>query len=162
MLYIRRRKRQWERGDRSTQEALDEEAVGWLCRGTDISSLNTAGGFPTVKCPQGLRADLQFQSCWDGINLDSPDHKSHVAYLSDLDNGKCPECVAQLRCPLTTDLTLKVTALTQSPCPTCSMKPFGRRTSSTIGGMKQTTGHSSGPRGTFVNPVTCHDRLVPL
>jgi hypothetical protein len=20
------------------------------------------------------------QSCWDGVNLDSPDHKSHVAY----------------------------------------------------------------------------------
>jgi len=29
-------------------------------------------------------------SCWDGKNLDSPDHKSHVAYPDKNDNGKCP------------------------------------------------------------------------
>jgi len=86
-----RRNREWERGNRSTQAALGEEAVEWLCRGTDIRSLNTAGGFPSIKGPEGLRADVHFQSCWDGMNLDSPDHKSHVAYFSDLDNGKCPE-----------------------------------------------------------------------
>jgi len=94
MVYFRRRERAWERGNKSTQAALDEEAVQWLCRGTDIRSLNTPGGFPNIKCPQGLRADIHFQSCWDGMNLDSPDHKSHVAYFSDLDNGKCPTCVA--------------------------------------------------------------------
>jgi hypothetical protein len=30
------------------------------------------------------------QACWDGKNLDSPDHASHVAYLSNIDHGKCP------------------------------------------------------------------------
>ncbi|WP_309624448.1 DUF1996 domain-containing protein [Methylibium sp.] len=28
-----------------------------------------------------------FPQCWDGKNLDSPDHKSHMAYPSD---GGCP------------------------------------------------------------------------
>jgi hypothetical protein len=28
---------------------------------------------------------LTFRSCWDGVNLDSPNHKSHVAYS--INNG---------------------------------------------------------------------------
>jgi hypothetical protein len=33
-------------------------------------------------CPAGsyLSARIMFPSCWDGRNLDSPDHKSHMAY----------------------------------------------------------------------------------
>jgi hypothetical protein len=41
------------------------------------------------RCVNGMRAQIQFQSCWDGINLSSADN-SHVAYLSQIDNGKCP------------------------------------------------------------------------
>jgi hypothetical protein len=40
-------------------------------------------------CDDGLRAQIQFQSCWDGINLYKQD-QSHAAYLSDIDNGYCP------------------------------------------------------------------------
>ncbi len=41
-----------------------------------------------VNCPQGsvLEMTITFPRCWDGNNLDSPDHKSHMAYA---DNG-CP------------------------------------------------------------------------
>lgn len=39
-------------------------------------------------CPAGsqLVSDVQFPQCWDGVNLDSPDHKSHMAYA----NNGCP------------------------------------------------------------------------
>ena len=40
-------------------------------------------------CPNGMRAQIVFQSCWDGINLWKADN-SHVAYLSGLDHGICP------------------------------------------------------------------------
>lgn len=40
-------------------------------------------------CPDGLRAQIQFQSCWDGVNLYKSD-QSHVAYMSQIDNGVCP------------------------------------------------------------------------
>ena len=40
-------------------------------------------------CNNGFRAQLQFQSCWDGVNLYLPDN-SHVAYMSTIDNGICP------------------------------------------------------------------------
>ena len=38
---------------------------------------------------------LTFSSCWDGKNLDSPDHKAHVAYPTKgpanfLSTGDCP------------------------------------------------------------------------
>ena len=36
---------------------------------------------------QQLWAAVFFPQCWDGVNLDSPDHKSHVAYPV---NGACP------------------------------------------------------------------------
>jgi hypothetical protein len=38
-----------------------------------------AGGF--------LRAELRFFDCWDGVNLDSTTHNSHVAFQV---NGACP------------------------------------------------------------------------
>ena len=46
-------------------------------------------GFASTSCDQGLRAQIHFQSCWDGVNLYKSD-QSHVAYLSGMDNGICP------------------------------------------------------------------------
>ncbi|KAF2112795.1 hypothetical protein BDV96DRAFT_497609 [Lophiotrema nucula] len=55
----------------------------------DASDFNT---FPTKPCAGGIRATIIFPSCWDGVNLDSPDHRSHVAYASGaaLAGDKCP------------------------------------------------------------------------
>ncbi len=41
-----------------------------------------------VDCPQGsiLEMSIMFPRCWDGQNLDSSDHKSHMAYA----NNGCP------------------------------------------------------------------------
>ncbi|WVW81296.1 hypothetical protein I302_103287 [Kwoniella bestiolae CBS 10118] len=42
-------------------------------------------------CPQGMRAQVFFPSCWDGVNLDSDDHRSHMAWPSGgVDGGSCP------------------------------------------------------------------------
>ena len=43
----------------------------------------------STSCSYGLRAQIQFQSCWDGVNLYKSDN-SHVAYMSQIDNGVCP------------------------------------------------------------------------
>jgi hypothetical protein len=42
-----------------------------------------------VTCPAGtmLESYLDFPHCWDGVNLDSADHKSHMAYPV---NNACP------------------------------------------------------------------------
>jgi len=48
--------------------------------------------FPDRHCNL-LRSEVYFPSCWDGVNLDSPDHKSHVAYpaIGNYNGGVCPE-----------------------------------------------------------------------
>jgi Domain of unknown function (DUF1996) len=42
-----------------------------------------------LACPRGesLHLNVVFPPCWDGRHLDSPDHKSHMAYMW---KGKCP------------------------------------------------------------------------
>ncbi|KAI0739627.1 hypothetical protein C8Q80DRAFT_1288255 [Daedaleopsis nitida] len=43
-------------------------------------------------CPNGMRAQVFFPSCWDGVNLDSSDHKSHMAYpIQNFNSGDCPD-----------------------------------------------------------------------
>jgi hypothetical protein len=63
---------------------------------------------PTRMCEGGIRTQVTFPTCWDGVNLDSPDHQSHVAYAEipyepyvaplathpytpEQQRGKCPE-----------------------------------------------------------------------
>ncbi|KAH9882299.1 hypothetical protein J1614_000535 [Plenodomus biglobosus] len=36
--------------------------------------------FPREMCEGGIRSVVTFPTCWDGVNLDSPDHMSHLAY----------------------------------------------------------------------------------
>jgi Domain of unknown function (DUF1996)/WSC domain len=40
-------------------------------------------------CDDGLRVQIHFQSCWNGVDLYKTDN-SHVAYMSQIDNGACP------------------------------------------------------------------------
>ncbi|KAJ3500223.1 hypothetical protein NLJ89_g9888 [Agrocybe chaxingu] len=35
---------------------------------------------PKRACAGGIRSNIFFPSCWDGVNIDSPDHASHVAW----------------------------------------------------------------------------------
>ncbi|KAK3312085.1 hypothetical protein B0H66DRAFT_525037 [Apodospora peruviana] len=36
--------------------------------------------FPAGPCLGGIRSNIHFPTCWDGKNLDSPNHQDHVAY----------------------------------------------------------------------------------
>ncbi|KAF2193918.1 hypothetical protein K469DRAFT_617659 [Zopfia rhizophila CBS 207.26] len=47
---------------------------------------------PNKFCPGGIRTTISFPTCWDGKTVDSPDHRSHVAYANPSfeRNGKCP------------------------------------------------------------------------
>ncbi|HLB51580.1 hypothetical protein A3F07_01610 [candidate division WWE3 bacterium RIFCSPHIGHO2_12_FULL_38_15] len=44
--------------------------------------------YPPVQCASGIMTvSYTFPNCWDGVNLDSTDHKSHMAYPIE---GNCP------------------------------------------------------------------------
>jgi len=79
---------------RRTQNDSDpaQRAVHMVCLGFDGLMATQAPGFPHTRCGT-LRAEVYFPSCWDGKNLDSPDHKTHVSYpgIGDFNGGVCPE-----------------------------------------------------------------------
>lgn len=41
-------------------------------------------------CTDGVRAELMFPSCWNGKDLDSDNHTTHVAYPYEVKYGDCP------------------------------------------------------------------------
>jgi len=75
---------------RRTQNDSDvaQRAVHVMC----LDANHQQAGFPPMKC-QTMRWEVYFPSCWDGKNLDSADHKSHVAYpaIGNFNGGVCPE-----------------------------------------------------------------------
>jgi len=75
---------------RSYTDSKEQRAVSFACLDYNNPGPETRG-FPTKNCPNGLRMQVFFPSCWNGKDLDSPDHKSHMAYPDGTDTGKCPE-----------------------------------------------------------------------
>jgi hypothetical protein len=63
------------------------DRISWACLSTTPS--RETYNITNTDCYAGLRAQLHFQSCWDGVNLYKSDN-SHVAYMSEIDNGDCP------------------------------------------------------------------------
>ncbi|KAL4748794.1 hypothetical protein BDW72DRAFT_205311 [Aspergillus terricola var. indicus] len=68
-----------------------QRAISHMCIGKNGIS-NETKHLPRQPCEK-LRSQVFFPSCWDGENLDSLDHKSHVAYpaFGDYNKGVCPE-----------------------------------------------------------------------
>ncbi|KAJ5688885.1 hypothetical protein N7462_003277, partial [Penicillium macrosclerotiorum] len=85
-------------GAQVSQKALRQKALGFNC-------LNYAAAaeaslyrhympnktYLDEHCTDGLRLELMFPSCWNGKDVDSDDHKSHVAYPDLVMTGTCPE-----------------------------------------------------------------------
>ncbi len=74
---------------RSYNDTLEQRAVSFACIPNQGSGGPATPGFPDHRCGGGLEIRVNFPMCWDGVNLDTPDHKSHVAYPTLVDNGIC-------------------------------------------------------------------------
>jgi predicted outer membrane protein len=87
---------------KAVTNGADNVRAQWTCRGFED---RTTTQYPL--CPDGSRLlrVLDFPSCWDGENLDSEDHRSHMAF-ADEDSGACSQdsvAVPQLRMILAYD-----------------------------------------------------------
>ncbi|MFI2782368.1 DUF1996 domain-containing protein [Streptomyces sp. ALB3] len=61
--------------------------ASWSCTGFEDRQLEDK--YPI--CPEGSQVvrSFAFQSCWDGRNTDSANHRTHVAFAQD--DGRCPD-----------------------------------------------------------------------
>lgn len=73
------------------EEAAPGNAVTFNCLDYSGGPNPQTNEIPNKNCPDGLRAQIYFPSCWDGVNVESDDHKSHMAYpIGKNDDGGCP------------------------------------------------------------------------
>jgi hypothetical protein len=67
-------------GDSMATAPQSMRVTFWNCGvATGVPPSSTVPTCPDVR-GSGLRLHIGFPSCWDGKRLDSPDHKSHMAY----------------------------------------------------------------------------------
>ncbi|KAF2851877.1 hypothetical protein T440DRAFT_46390 [Plenodomus tracheiphilus IPT5] len=84
--------------DDMTQLALGQKAIGMNClnynkapEGSRYRHFLPTKDYMDDNCANGIRAEIMFPSCWNGKDVTSEDHKSHVAYPSLIDGGNCPD-----------------------------------------------------------------------
>ncbi|KAK4646043.1 hypothetical protein QC761_206880 [Podospora bellae-mahoneyi] len=65
---------------RTIEEAARFRQLTYVCMDTWTSRAPETMAFPTRKCPEGIMTSVRFPTCWDGKNLDSPDHMAHMSY----------------------------------------------------------------------------------
>ncbi|RYO84906.1 hypothetical protein DL766_001057 [Monosporascus sp. MC13-8B] len=83
--------------------------------------------FPDKPCPAGIFAVHHFPACWDGKNLDSPDHQSHMFNTIKYDGFmNAPPCPAShpVRMPQLTYETVWDTTKFNSMWPAGAPNPF--------------------------------------
>ena len=85
-------------GDDASQEALRRKAIGFNCLNYKAAPEDSLyrhflpeKSYIDANCPDGMRLELLFPQCWNG-ELDSEDHKSHVAFPdAGINGGTCPQ-----------------------------------------------------------------------
>ncbi|KAF2648543.1 hypothetical protein K491DRAFT_684613 [Lophiostoma macrostomum CBS 122681] len=76
------------------QEAEKYQQLTYTCLQNPGTRFPETKAFPTKPCPAGIMVNLRFPTCWDGKNLDSPDHISHMSYPASgvfESQGPCPD-----------------------------------------------------------------------
>lgn len=74
-----------------TGRVQDTHVASWSCSAQPFAT-RTIGPAPPAQrdcagAGDALRLRIQFPDCWDGRRMDSPDHRSHMAYSR---RGRCP------------------------------------------------------------------------
>jgi hypothetical protein len=87
----------WGKEDK-TQHALSQKALGFNCMNyaKDPEASMYRHFLPDkeyldANCADGIRAEIFFPSCWNGKDIDSPNHKDHLRYPDLVNGGVCPE-----------------------------------------------------------------------
>jgi len=74
-------------GNTTSESFTAGQRLGWSC-GASGTSYNKSNRIPNNCGSDPVNAYIQFPNCWDGRNLDSSDHISHMFFADD--NQSCP------------------------------------------------------------------------
>ncbi|KAH6639973.1 hypothetical protein BKA67DRAFT_528491 [Truncatella angustata] len=114
-----------------TTDTLDKAkghiGLRYNCLNTLIDRGPEMVDFPTKPCKAGIFAVHHFPACWDGKNLDSPDHQSHMYNTITRDGfTNAPACPAShpVRMPQVTYETVWDTTKFNSLWPSGTPNPF--------------------------------------
>ncbi|KAI8957969.1 hypothetical protein F5Y11DRAFT_363210 [Daldinia sp. FL1419] len=114
-----------------TTDTLDKAkghiGLRYNCLQTTLNRGPEMVDFPDRPCPGGIFAVHHFPACWDGKNLDSPDHQSHMYNTITRDGfTNAPACPAShpIRMPQVTYETVWDTTKFNSMWPSGTPNPF--------------------------------------
>jgi hypothetical protein len=78
---------------RSKADAFRFRQLTYTCMKDASTRAPETMAFPNSTCAYGLMVNVRFPTCWDGVNLDSPDHMAHMSYPANgtfESQGPCP------------------------------------------------------------------------
>lgn len=84
-------------GTAGPEKQQSTDVVRWHCQSwasSDGDNPRWSTSIPACAAPDRVRLDIFFPSCWNGTDLDSFDHKSHMAYPVNSggpDGTRCPD-----------------------------------------------------------------------
>ncbi|KAF2634832.1 hypothetical protein P280DRAFT_438073 [Massarina eburnea CBS 473.64] len=76
------------------EQARDFRQLTYICMQNEGTRAPESLTFPKQPCPSGIMINHRFPTCWDGKNVDSPNHQDHVSYPETgtfESGGKCPD-----------------------------------------------------------------------
>ena len=78
-------------GNPKAKTEAESSEVGYTCL-SRVPFYGWKKTIPACRVGETMQMKVSFPQCWDGVNKDSPDHKSHMAYskLSYTTANKCP------------------------------------------------------------------------
>ncbi len=112
-------------GDKNATSA--QTNVGWNCQLVWNQQAAVDGMIPNCAVGDAVVLDIRFPECWDGVNLDSPDHKSHMAYAIYVNGAGYPS-----KCPTTHPVPIpRITEIFRFPV-TATSRPLNWRMTSDV------------------------------
>lgn len=67
---------------KTSEQAKRFRQLTYTCLDTFGSRDHESVAFPNRVCKEGIMTSVRFPTCWDGVNLDSPDHMAHMVSLT--------------------------------------------------------------------------------
>jgi hypothetical protein len=74
----------------STSTGPQSGIVRYSCHNADGVEVANGTAFPSCAPGQLFIMSIEFPQCWDGVNLDSANHKSHMSYGAGWPDKGCP------------------------------------------------------------------------